>query len=56
MNNEKDGVMIRVRLNNSTDKALKKILEAKHMTVQSLLESLINEFVINNLECFLGGK
>jgi hypothetical protein len=56
MNNEKEAAILRVRLNQSTDKVLKKILESKKITVQTLLENLVNEYILNNLDCFLGGK
>ncbi|MDD3453532.1 MAG: hypothetical protein PHN42_04625 [Bacilli bacterium] len=56
MNNEKEVVMIRVRVSKNTDVALKKILEIKKITTQALLEKMINDYLLENIDCFLGGK
>lgn len=56
MNNEKEAIVIRVRVNKSTDIALKKVLEMKKITAQTLLEKMINDYLLENIECFLGGK
>lgn len=56
LNNEKEAIVIRVRVNKSTDIALKKVLEIKKITAQTLLEKMINDYLLENIECFLGGK
>ena len=56
LSNEKEAIVIRVRLNKSTDTALKKVLEIKKITAQTLLEKMINAYLLENIECFLGGK
>lgn len=54
MKKENEYVILRVRVENSVDKALKKILESKKISTQTLLEKMINEYLITNLDCFIG--
>ena len=56
MSNEKETVMIRVRISKNTDIALKKVLETKKITAQAFLEKMINDYLLENIGCFLGGK
>lgn len=54
MKKENEYVILRVRVENSVDKALKKVLESKKISTQTLLEKMINEYLITNLDCFIG--
>lgn len=54
MKKENEYVILRVRVENSVDKALKKVLESKKISTQTLLEKMINEYLITNLDCFFG--
>ncbi|MDD4623789.1 MAG: hypothetical protein PHX40_00170 [Bacilli bacterium] len=56
MDKNNESIVLRVRVESSTDLALKKVLEVKKISMQTLLESLINEYLIKNLDCFIGGK
>lgn len=54
MDKNNESIVLRVRVESSTDLALKKVLEVKKISMQTLLESLINEYLIKNLDCFIG--
>ena len=48
--NDKKNVQITIMLDNKTELAFKKIIEKKGNTIQGTLETMIKDYIFNNLE------
>lgn len=51
--NEKKNTFLRVNVDTNTDLAFKKIIELKGLTIQSVLEDLIKDYIFKNLNCII---
>lgn len=51
--NEKKNTFLRVNVDTNTDLAFKKIIEIKGLTIQSVLEDLIKDYIFKNLNCII---
>lgn len=51
--NDKKSVYLKVQVDNKTEKAFKKILELKGITIQSVLESMVKNYIFENLDCIM---
>ena len=48
--NDKKNMTLKVYLDEKTEKAFKKIIEVKGITIQSAIENLIKNFIVENVE------
>lgn len=46
-------VQKKFRIDTNTDKAFQKILEAKKASMQSVMESMLKDYIYNNLEIMI---
>lgn len=51
--NEKKNTFLRVNVDTNTDLAFKKIIEIKGLTIQSVLEDLVKDYIFKNLNCII---
>ena len=51
--NDKKVVYLKVQVDSTTEQAFRKILEAKGLTIQSVLESLLRDYIFENLNCII---
>lgn len=54
--NEKKSTFLRVNVDNNTELAFKKILEIKGLTIQSVLENLLKDYIFQNLNCIINNE
>ena len=51
--NEKKNTFLRVNVDTNTYLAFKKIIEIKGLTIQSVLEDLVKDYIFKNLNCII---
>lgn len=51
--NDKKSIYLKVQVDTKTDKAFKKILEIKGLTIQKVLEDMVKSYIFDNLECII---
>lgn len=51
--NDKKIVYLKVQVDTKTEQAFRKIVELKGITIQSALESLLKNFIFENLDCIM---
>ena len=49
--NDKKMVYLKLQVDTKTEKAFKKIIEIKGITIQSVLESMVKDYIFENLDC-----
>lgn len=54
--NDKKNTFLRVNVDTNTDLAFKKILEIKGLTIQEVLESLLKDYIFQNLNCIINNE
>ncbi len=54
--NEKKNTFLRVNVDSNTELAFKKILEIKGLTIQNVLESLLKDYIFQNLNCIINNE
>ncbi|MCM1052592.1 MAG: hypothetical protein NC483_01255 [Ruminococcus sp.] len=54
--NDKKSVYLKLQVDTKTEKAFKKILEMKGLTIQSVLENMIKNYIFENLDCIMGAN
>lgn len=50
---EKKVIYLKLQVDNKTEKAFKKILETKGLTIQSVLENMVKNYIFENLDCIM---
>lgn len=50
---EKKAIYLKLQVDNKTEKAFKKILETKGLTIQSVLENMVKNYIFENLDCIM---
>lgn len=51
--NDKKNTYLKLQVDNKTEKAFKKILEIKELTIQSVLENMVKNYIFENLDCII---
>ncbi len=51
--NDKKMVYLKLQVDTKTEKAFKKIIEIKGITIQSVLESMVKDYIFENLDCIM---
>jgi len=51
--NDKKNICLKLQVDTKTDKAFKKILGIKGKTTQDILESLLKNYIFDNLDCIM---
>lgn len=51
--NDKKMVYLKLQVDTKTEKAFKKILEMRGLTIQSVLESMVKDYIFENLDCIM---
>lgn len=51
--NDKKIVYLKVQVDSITEQAFRKIIEVKGLTIQSVLESLLRDYIFENLNCIM---
>lgn len=51
--NDKKTVYLKLQVDTKTEKAFKKIIEIKGITIQSVLESMVKDYIFENLDCIM---
>lgn len=51
--NDKKMVYLKLQVDTKTEKAFKKILETRGLTIQSVLESMVKDYIFENLDCIM---
>ncbi len=51
--NDKKSVYLKLQVDTKTEKAFKKILEMKGLTIQSVLENMVKNYIFENLDCIM---
>lgn len=46
-------VYLKLQVDTKTEKAFKKIIEIKGITIQSVLESMVKDYIFENLDCIM---
>lgn len=54
--NDKKVVYLKVQVDPKTEQAFKKIIEAKSLTIQNVLETLLKDYIFDNLDCVMNSK
>mgnify|MGYP001040553443 FL=1 len=54
--NEKKSTYLKVLVDNKTDNAFRKILEIKGLTIQEVLESMLKDYIFENLDCIMSNN
>lgn len=50
---DKKNICLKFQVDTKTDKAFKKILGTKEQTIQDVLESLLKNYIFDNLDCIM---
>lgn len=53
---EKKNTFLRVNVDTNTDLAFKKIIEIKGLTIQSVLEDMVKDYIFKNLNCIINNE
>ena len=51
--NDKKNSCLKVLVDTKTEQAFKKVVELKGLTIQGALESLLKDFIFQNLDCIM---
>ena len=51
--NDKKIVYLKVQVDTITEQAFRKIIEVKGLSIQSVLESLLRDYIFENLNCVM---
>jgi len=51
--NDKKIVYLKVQVDSTTEQAFRKIIEKKGTSIQSVLESLLKDYIFENLDCVM---
>ena len=51
--NDKKTVYLKLQVVTKTEKAFKKIIEIRGLTIQSVLESMVKDYIFENLDCIM---
>lgn len=51
--NDKKSVYLKLQVDTKTDKAFRKILEIKGLSIQSVLEKMVKDYIFDNLDCIM---
>ncbi len=51
--NDKKTVYLKLQVDTKTEKAFKKIIEIRGLTIQSVLESMVKDYIFENLDCIM---
>lgn len=51
--NDKKTVYLKLQVDTKTEKAFKKIIEIRGLTIQSVLESMVKNYIFENLDCIM---
>lgn len=51
--NDKKMVYLKLQVDTKTEKAFKKIIEIRGLTIQSVLESMVKDYIFENLDCIM---
>ena len=51
--NDKKNTFLRVNVDTKKEKVIKKICEVKGLSIQSLLDNLLDDFILKNLDCII---
>lgn len=54
--NDKKNVYLKLQVDNKTEKAFKKIIEQKGLTIQSALENMVKSYIFENLDCIMSNE
>lgn len=55
MNDKKNG-FLRVQVDSKMEQAFKQILDIKGSTIQSVLETLVKNYIFENLDCIMNNN
>lgn len=53
---DKKSICLKLQVDTKTDKAFKKILGIKGKTIQDVLESLLKNYIFENLDCIMNDE
>lgn len=51
--NDKKNTFLRVNVDTKKEIVIKKICEVKGLSIQSLLDNLLDDFILKNLDCII---
>ncbi len=54
--NEKKSTYLKLQVDNKTEIAFRKILEIKGLTIQSVLENMVKNYIFENLDCIMNNE
>lgn len=54
--NDKKFNYLRVQVDTKTERAFRKIVELKGLTIQGVLEDLLKNFIFENLDCIMNNN
>lgn len=54
--NDKKIVYLKVQVDSKTEQAIRKIIEVKSTTIQTVLETLLRDYIFENLDCVMNNK
>lgn len=54
--NDKKVIYLKVQVDPKTEQAIRKIIEVKSLTIQSVLETLLRDYIFENLDCVMSNK